>query len=704
MNPELTTARQLVETTSAHVFLTGRAGTGKTTFLRDFRRTSTKRIVVLAPTGIAAINAEGQTLHSFFQLPFGPFIPGYTNAVSEKVVKAKRKLIRSLDLLVIDEISMVRADLLDAVDSALRAFRRSSEPFGGVQLLMIGDLQQLSPVVRPNEWNILSKYYATPYFFSSQALARTTYYTIELKHVFRQSDPYFLQLLNNIRSGNADSDTLAALNKRCDPNFQPPQGSDYIRLVTHNYQAQTVNDQQLSQLPGKAYRFTANVKGRFPDNSYPTEPELVLKKGAQVMFLKNNREKGYFNGMIGKIESISQDGFSVSPYSAPEQLIDVEPEAWENTSYTLDSEGNITENVEGTFTQFPIKTAWAITIHKSQGLTFNHVLINASEAFAAGQTYVALSRCRTLEGIVLSAPISPRAIIADAAVTDFNDNISNKQIGPADIARLQLNYSLQLIDELFNLQPLRSYIFRLVQVMQGSTIYSSYPGAVHALEDYILQLDDQLIPVSKKFRIQYVAMLSQTGSQIDQPLIQERFRKAATYYANAIEELTTLVDDMRIEVDNKVTKKRFTEAFDQLLQEIFTKSILFQYVAQNGLLPDTYCPMRAQAILNSTDPSARRAWKRQHRKSIKAKEKESSQPQTSDIANKKLYNALRQWRVKKMEAEGVPAYIIAHNKVLISIANNQPASLAEMKKIPYITKRCLNEWAQELLSIVENNK
>lgn len=294
-NPELELAWTIIETTGANLFLTGKAGTGKTTFLKNLRKHTSKRMVVLAPTGIAAINAEGVTIHSFFQLPLSPYIPGTTFNHGEnkyqKFNKVKRDILRTLDLLVIDEISMVRADLLDAVDSVMRSYRDYGKPFGGVQLLLIGDLQQLSPVIKDNEWELLKSVYDTPYFFSSKALVQASYHTVELKTVYRQQDVSFISLLNKIREKKADETTLAELNKRYIPGFTQSKDSNYIRLTTHNYQAQAVNDHELAQLQSEEHTYTAEVEGVFPETSYPADKQLVLKQGAQVMFIKKRPGK-----------------------------------------------------------------------------------------------------------------------------------------------------------------------------------------------------------------------------------------------------------------------------------------------------------------------------------------------------------------------------------------------------------------------------
>ena len=414
-NRELQLARELVHATGSHVFLTGKAGTGKTTFLHSLHQESDKRMVVTAPTGVAAINAGGVTLHSFFQLPFGPFVPGSNVYGSDsqrqfRFSKEKKQIIQSLDLLVIDEISMVRADLLDAVDAALRRHRRSSEPFGGVQLLMIGDLHQLPPVVKREEWALLQEHYESAYFFSSLALQKTSFIPLELKRIYRQSDPAFIELLNRVRDNSLDNAALDSLNQRHIPDFAPDREEGFITLTTHNRHAEAINQARMKKLHSREHCFEAKVSGDFPEHLSPVPASLVLKKGAQVMFVRNDTspEKRFYNGMIGRVRSISEKGVSVV---CPEdrQEIRVESMTWENIAYQLDEETrDLERKVVGTFEQVPLKPAWAITIHKSQGLTFEKAVIEAGDAFAHGQVYVALSRCASLDGVVLSSPLSPR--------------------------------------------------------------------------------------------------------------------------------------------------------------------------------------------------------------------------------------------------------------------------------------------------------
>lgn len=335
-NPELQLARDFVQHTRHNIFLTGKAGTGKTTFLHNLKHDTPKRMIVTAPTGVAAINAGGVTLHSFFQLPFGPYVPG-SDMQQRRFSKEKINIIKGLDLLVIDEISMVRADLLDGVDAVLRHYKHRHRPFGGVQLLMIGDLHQLSPVIKDDEWQLLKPYYDSCYFFSSHALKQTDMISIELKHIYRQSDADFIELLNRVRDNRLDSATLQALNTRYRPDFQPGEDDDYITLTTHNRKADHINERQLQALPSKPFSFEARIEGDYPEYSYPTAETLTLKKGAQVMFVRNDSsaEKRYFNGKIGRITRLDRERIIVK-CPDDEQEIPVEPVSWENIKYTLD--------------------------------------------------------------------------------------------------------------------------------------------------------------------------------------------------------------------------------------------------------------------------------------------------------------------------------------------------------------------------------
>lgn len=541
-NPELELANSLIKQTNVHIFLTGKAGTGKTTFLHSLVKESPKRMIVLAPTGIAAINAGGMTIHSFFQLPFAPYIPGTAFGGDAKYrfkfSYEKLRIMRSIDLLVIDEISMVRADLLDAIDDVLRRHRKGDEPFGGVQLLLIGDLQQLPPVVKNDEWQMLSKYYESPYFFSSKALGRTTLYTIELKTVYRQTDACFLNLLNAIRENRCTDEDITILNSRFKPEQNIINDKGYIRLTTHNYQAQQINSKKIEELPSSSFIFKATIDGNFPEYSYPTDPELKLKEGAQVMFVKNDisGEHRYANGTIGRITSLSDQHIEVT-VDETGVVVDLQEAEWANTRYKLDENTKeIVEDIEGVFKQYPLKLAWAITVHKSQGLTFDKAIIDISEAFIHGQAYVALSRCRTLEGMILNTPVVSSAVISDKIINDFNNEAHKYNITQEQCIVMQKSYFGELLQQLFGFKQISMLLKHFLRLIEEH-LYKIYPKLLEAYKKESERFESELCAVGVKFANQYMRILSQTGDCEKSKLLQERIFCAANYFLGKIKPL-----------------------------------------------------------------------------------------------------------------------------------------------------------------------
>ena len=699
MNEEAKLAWDIVEQTNINLFLTGKAGTGKTTFLKRLKAESAKRIVVVAPTGIAAINAEGMTMHSFFQLPFAPFVPDTTfNAQGGqfRFGKDKIRVIRSLDVLVIDEISMVRADLLDAVDSVLRRFRRSNAPFGGVQLVMIGDLGQLAPVAKDEEWTMLSQYYDTPYFFSSRALRSTRYAIVELNTVYRQNDHRFIEILNRVRDNCADSSVLAALNARYVPGFKPGNDEGYIRLVTHNVQAQSVNARALAEIKGQAYNYEAEVSGKYPEMLYPTDATLTLKKGAQVMFVKNDSsaEKRYYNGMLGRVDSIACDGFTVVAKDTGEH-IRVEPEEWSNSRYVVDeTTKEITEVVDGTFKQFPVKLAWAITVHKSQGLTFDKAIIDVQHAFSHGQTYVALSRCRTLEGLVLSAPLPQSAIIRDRSVDDFAAHAPEHTPSQEQLEGLRRDYFLATLADLFDFRPIYTQTEKYT-LLVSENFRRSFPKLASELKARCTALNTEVVSVAEKFGMQYARLVLSNAEYRNDSVLQERVAKGAAYFFAKLSDVTALAGKASVKTVNDALQKRADEQRTTLVDLLKQKRLLLDYVKDNGFFMESYLRRRA-LVLAGIEPKT------------KPEPKKSDAPQSVagmiKLTHPKLYAALVAWRKDRAKDIGKPAFTVFNNKALVAIANICPESKASLAGIPYVGKIKADTYGDEIIELVRNSE
>jgi hypothetical protein len=544
-------AAKLVNHTSQHIFLTGKAGTGKTTFLKYIQANTQKSAVVVAPTGVAAINAGGVTMHSFFQLPFGPFIPasskGFNPEASTVTDKHglfsnirfnadKRDLLNELELLIIDEVSMVRADMLDAMDTILRHFRKKPFlPFGGVQVLYIGDLYQLPPVMPDAEWEILKEYYESPFFFDAKVVAEAAPLYVELKKIYRQNETLFIDLLNNVRNNQVKPTDLQLLNDKYNPGYHPSGPEKYITLSTHNRKADIINAAELNKLPGKQHRFVGNITKEFSEKALPTDMELLLKEGTQVLFIKNDTsgERRYYNGKLAVVKSIAGDAITVS-FDTGEPDMKLTKEKWKNIRYTYNKEkDNIEEEEIGSFEQYPIRLAWAITIHKSQGLTFTKAIIDAGASFAAGQVYVALSRCTTLDGIILHSKIPASAIATDERVIRFAEKEIEENRLYEILENEQRTYWADTLLKAFDWTKLVNTYRELAELVPTKKIPDM--AAAITMSKSLRQKTLDQWKVANTFR-EKLEELFQSGTHQIQPHLEERVPKAVDWFTKAIAE------------------------------------------------------------------------------------------------------------------------------------------------------------------------
>ncbi len=591
-------ASRFVNHTHQHIFLTGKAGTGKTTFLRELRKRTHKSFIVVAPTGIAALNAAGVTIHSQFLFPLGSFIPGgqadlpggpffnrHHLARKHALNQARKKVLRSIDLLVIDEVSMLRADLLDAIDSRLRSARgRYREPFGGVQLLLIGDLFQLPPVVKEEEWRVLSRYYPTPHFFSSKGLTESGLVYLELDKIFRQQDDAFIGLLNNLRHNKMTSADAELLNRYYEPDRPLDAEEEIITLTTHNYRADQINQSALDQLSGDTHIYEAQVEGDFPTSMYPVQAQLILKEGAQVMFIKNDSSGAglYFNGKLATVIHLDEEEIIVRLADSHDELT-LHRERWENKRYTLDPDKQeLEEKVIGAFEHYPIKLAWAITVHKSQGLTFDKAIIDVGKAFAPGQVYVALSRLRSLDGLVLRTPIDPDTLSSDDQIVSFSEAGAQQPPLKEQLSAHQWGYLRQLCERSFSF----GRITRLLADQQkGEETQMEFDDP--EVQQALPRLMDRYAAEEKNTRI-FRQQLAYLIHQQEGTKLMERIRKGSAYYTSfLIENIRQLLRHWAAVSQLKRTKtyQQVLEEIDQLQTQQLDSIEKLTYIVQ-GMLED----------------------------------------------------------------------------------------------------------------------
>ncbi len=578
---------RFINQTQRSVFLTGKAGTGKTTLLREIIETTHKNTVVVAPTGIAALNAGGVTIHSLFQLPFGGFLPDNsapdfsestkfeTKATLRRHFKMsglKKSVIRNMELLIIDEVSMLRADLLDAMDFMMQTVRKKNSPFGGVQVLFIGDLLQLPPVIRDDEWRTLKNYYKGKFFFHSQVVQQNPPLYIELDKIFRQTDDAFISVLNNLRNNQISKEDIGTLNQYVQPNFDLKANKGYITLTTHNAKADTMNTEALESLEGKEWLYSPEITGDFPDKIYPVDEVLRLKEGAQIMFVKNDLsfDKKYFNGKMGVIKSLSTKEILVH-FPEENKTIEVEKYEWQNIRYKVnDTTKEIEEEVLGTFVHYPIKLAWAITVHKSQGLTFDKAALDVSQVFLPGQAYVALSRLRSLKGLILLSPLQMNGISNDQDVMDYSLNKASETHLENALHFETKNFIHQYLVQTFEWADLaQEWRNHQYSYNDKSEVSSKAKYSYWAKEQ--TERIEKVVEPAKKFIQQLNALFRQ--ETVDLNHISERIQAAYTYFMDPMDEL---VFEILWKLEEVKRLKKAKAYFDELvlLEELQTKAVL----------------------------------------------------------------------------------------------------------------------------------
>jgi len=685
-------AFDFVQYTDRAIFLTGKAGTGKTTFLRYVKENALKDMSVVAPTGVAAINAGGVTIHSFFQLPLNHYIPeeraGLENfgiihkkrlLAEQRMVIDRRKVLQALELLVIDEVSMVRADLLDMIDVVLRYVRfRPEEPFGGVQVLLIGDLYQLPPVVDDQAWSILGEYYTTPFFFSAKVMQQAMPVHISFEKVFRQQDETFINILNAVRNNDLVPELAGQLHQRYQPNFQPEENEGYITLTTHNNKANAINEMFLQKLATPLQYFPATINGDFSNKAYPAEENLALKVGAQVMFLKNdmNQHKRFFNGKIGKVVDLEYDVIKVlcPGESSP---IPVTRYTWENIRYVPNLlNGQVDEEEIGSFVQFPLRLAWAITIHKSQGLTFEKAIIDAEDAFASGQAYVALSRCRTLEGMVLKTPVRVEKLTTNQSVDQYTQTRPSGDVLPSQLETSLKEYTKKRLKRTFSLGATHFTLNRLKK------IFAENPAIqIEANQNWLKSLAEKIQALTEVIKKFHAYIDQHAGTEA----LNQKVRLAVPYYINELGSLLKILKSCPVESDNKAT----ATDLKALLKEFFeTWEVQLKHIelAKEGFEIQKFLKDRKQIMLEKWEPIVFAGAK--------------SAVANSKVPNAPLYFQLVTWRDQEAIDKDLPIYRVLPTNTLKAIALALPLTPQELQQIQGIGATKVKQYGRLLLDMI----
>jgi len=686
-------AEKWVNETGNNIFLTGKAGTGKTTFLKHIKTATHKNTVVLAPTGIAAINAEGSTLHSFFRLPFGTFIPSYeavekegkiiTQQTLPSLIRYTRQhiqLLRSIELIIIDEVSMVRTDVLDMIDIILKRFRLTPHlPFGGVQMLFIGDMHQLPPVVKEQETTILSRYYNSPYFFDSKVLANNPPVIIQLEKVYRQQETDFLSLLNELRHNELSENSYEKLISKIVTS--PPDDDRYITLTSHVAQADRMNAHAMQKLPVPSHTFQAKIEGDFPESTYPNVTTLELKRGARVMFIKNDPDRKFFNGKTGKVVSINKDEIEVRCDDG--NIVSVAQVAWHNVKYEPQSEsGKVAEVILGKFWQLPLRLAWAVTIHKSQGLTFDKVIIDAERSFASGQVYVALSRCRTWDGIVLLSQIKPSSLLTDLNVVNFSNKTWKQDHLSHTLPQQRRHFQLQKTEELFDLNNWKRHGEQLLKlILEHENSFSQQSL------DYFKKLASELLrlhAVSENFLKQVYSLDKATLLPEENSALIQRIKDASHYFSDQTQSaISTPLTTLPQPPDNAAVALKTLQLLENIREAVSLNTIIWLSTKEKFSTQD-YLKVKAKALqeLSGNKPLK---W---------------TKPLAETKTGNGLESELRAWRASKATMLQLPVYRIISNKVIDSIVADPPLHKNLLTKISGIGSKKAQEYGDEILDII----